>query len=202
MYPLCFSRIKMDDTLPLIREEQQPRLQPIDSEGFYKVDKALYGYRGSPRFWKDAVAEAAKDLGLKNPARLTTLCTVTPENSLNTCTLTIGHDQLVRDMVQKLKQKFFVKKVDFLVKVVDTIEILGRTKLVCRFITSSWYIDQSFKDVDMEKCNPVSTPGLHLTEKDLVTEEQLPAVPAGLYRQVTGRLLHGAGQQPDAQQAV
>ena len=37
----------------------------FDSEGFYKADTALYGYRGSPRFWKAAVAEAAKALGLK-----------------------------------------------------------------------------------------------------------------------------------------
>ena len=40
-------------------EEQLPKLQPFDSEGFYKVDNALNEYRGPPRFWKDAVAEAA-----------------------------------------------------------------------------------------------------------------------------------------------
>ena len=54
----------------------------------------------------------------------------------------------------------------------------------------------------MEKRNPVSTPGLHVTEKDLATEEQLTEVLAGLYRRVTGRLLCVAGQRPDAQQAV
>ena len=32
---------------------------------FSKVDKALYGHRGSPPYWKDAVVEAAKDVGLK-----------------------------------------------------------------------------------------------------------------------------------------
>ena len=53
----------MQLTLRLTREEQ-PNLQPFDSDGVYKVDKALYGYRGSPRFWKDAVDEAAKDFGL------------------------------------------------------------------------------------------------------------------------------------------
>ena len=51
--------------------------------------------------------------------------------------------------------------------------------------------------MDMEKWNPVSTPGLQVTEKDLATEEQLPEVLAGLYRRVTGRLLHVAGQRPD-----
>ena len=40
-------------------------LKPFDEKGFYRVDKALYGHRGSPRYWKDAVAKAAKDLGLK-----------------------------------------------------------------------------------------------------------------------------------------
>ena len=58
--------IKMDaDTLRLIRDENLPNLQPFDDEGHYKVDKALYGYRGSPRFWKDAVSKPVKDLGLK-----------------------------------------------------------------------------------------------------------------------------------------
>ena len=38
-----------------------------------------------------------------------------------------GDDRLVRDMVQKLKQKFLVKKVDYLSEVADKIQILGRT---------------------------------------------------------------------------
>ena len=54
----------------------------------------------------------------------------------------------------------------------------------------------------MEKCNPVSTPGLQVTDKDMATEEKLPEVLAGLYRRATGRLLHVAGQRSDAQQAV
>ena len=117
-----------------------------------------------------------------------------------------GNDQLVRDMVRKLKQKFLVKKVDYLAEVGEATEILGRTvertNLVYRLITSSRYIDQSLKDMDMAKCNPVSTPGLQVTDKDLATEEQLFEVLAGLYRRVTGRLLYVAGQRPDAQQAV
>ena len=117
-----------------------------------------------------------------------------------------GDDRLVRDMVQKLKQKFLVKKVDYLSEVADKIQILGRTvertRLGYRLITSKRYIDQSLKDMDMEKCNPVSTPGLQVTVKDLATEEQLPEVLAGLYRRVTGRLLCVAGQRPDVQQAV
>ena len=43
--------------------------------------------------------------------------------------------------------------------------------------------------MDTEKCYPVSTPSLQVTDKDLATEEQLPEVLAGLYRRVTGRLL-------------
>ena len=53
----------------------------------------------------------------------------------------------------------------------------------------------------MEKCNLVSTVGLQVTDTDLA-EEQLFEVLAGLYRRGTGRLLHVAGQQPDAQQVV
>ena len=79
---------------------------------------------------------------------------------------------------------------------------MERTKFGYKLITSSRYIDQSLNDMDTERCNPVSSPGLQVTEKDLATEEQLPAVLAGLYRRVTCRLFHVAGHRPDAQQAV
>ena len=46
----------------------------------------------------------------------------------------------------------------------------------------------------MEKWNLVSTPGLQVTEKDLMTEEQC--------LRVTGRLPYVAGQRPDPQQPV
>ena len=117
-----------------------------------------------------------------------------------------GHDRLVRDMVQKLQQKFLVKKVDYASTVGDKFQILGRTversRLGYRIITSRRYIDQRRKDMDMEKCNPVSTPCLQVTEKDLATDDQFPEVLAGLYRRVTGRLLYVAGQRLDVQQAV
>ena len=79
---------------------------------------------------------------------------------------------------------------------------MARTTLACRLVASSRYIDQSLKDMDMEKCNPASTLGLQVTAKDLATVEQLPELLAGLYQRVTGRLLYVAGQRPDAQQAV
>ena len=59
-------RVKLDPvTLQLLREEKFPNLQPVDSEGVHRVDKALCGYRGPPRLWKDAVSGAATDLGLE-----------------------------------------------------------------------------------------------------------------------------------------
>ena len=58
--------IQLDaDTLRMTNEENMTNLKPFDDEGFYNVDKALYGLRGSPRYWKDTVAETARDLGLK-----------------------------------------------------------------------------------------------------------------------------------------
>ena len=54
--------IKLDaGTLRMTREENLPNLQPFDDESFHRVDKTLYGYRGSPRYWKDAVAEPEQD---------------------------------------------------------------------------------------------------------------------------------------------
>ena len=122
--------IKMDtDTLRMKREEILPNLQPFDGEGFYKVDKALYGYRSSSRCWKDAVAEAAKDLGLE-PSKIDNSLYMDTGNFIQYVhvddELLSGDDQLVRDTVRKLNQKFLVKKVDHLAKGGDTVEILGR----------------------------------------------------------------------------
>ena len=159
--------------------------------------------------WTKPCAEAARDLGLK-PSKIDNSLYMDPGNFIQYVhvddELLSRDDRLVRDMVQKLKQKFLVKKIDFLSKVGDKIQILGRTvertKLGYRIITSRRYINQSLKDIDMEKCNPVSTPSLQVTEKDLASEEHLPEVLAGLYRRVTGRFLYVAGQRQDVQQAV
>ena len=123
--------LKLDaDTLRMIHDENMTNLKPFDDEGFYRVDKALYGHRGSPRYWKDAVAEAAKDLGLK-PSKIDNSLYMDPRNVIQYVhvddELISGDDRLVRDMVQKLKQKFLVKKIDYLSKVGDKIQILGRT---------------------------------------------------------------------------
>ena len=155
------------------------------------------------------MSDAAKDLGLK-PSKKDNSLYMDPDNFIQYVhvddELLSEADQLVRDMVRKLKQTFLVKNVDYLAKVGDTIEILGRkverTTTRYRLITSSRHIDQSLKDMDMDKCNLVSTPGLQVTDKDLATEEHFPEVLAGLYRRATGRLLYVAGQRPDAQQAV
>ena len=72
------------------------------------MDQAFYGYRGSPRFWKDAVSEAAKDLGLK-PSMKDNSLYMDPGNFIQCAhvddELLSWDDQLVRDMVRKLKQK-------------------------------------------------------------------------------------------------
>ena len=57
------------------------------------MERALCGNRGSPRYWKDAVAEAAEDLGLKPsktlvPARSFVYKTVAPTAS---CSTQLGH---------------------------------------------------------------------------------------------------------------
>ena len=59
--------IKLDaDTLRMIHEDNMRNLRPFDDEGYYRVDDiALKGHRGSLGYWKDAVAEATKYLGLK-----------------------------------------------------------------------------------------------------------------------------------------
>ena len=105
------------------------------------------------------MAEAARDLGLE-------LSKI--DNSLY---MDPGKTHPIRPCGRRASLR-----VDYLSKVGDKIQILGRTvertRLGYRIITSRRYIDQSLKDMDMEKCNPVSTPGLQVTEKDLATTER------------------------------
>ena len=118
MFPIAFLHAEMRDevdiklgadTLRMLREENLPNLQPSDDEGFYKVDKAGYGYQGSPRYWKDAVAEAAKDLGLK-PSKIDNSLYMDPGNFILYVRvddeLLSGDDQVVCDIVRMLQQKF------------------------------------------------------------------------------------------------
>ena len=61
----------------------------------------MYGHRGSPRNWKDAVAEAAKDLALK-PSKIDNSLYMDPGNFIQYVhvddELLSGDDRLVRDM--------------------------------------------------------------------------------------------------------
>ena len=86
------------------------------------MDKALYGHRGSPRYWQDAVTEQAEDLGLK-PLKIDNSLYMDPGNLIQYVRvddeLLSRDDRLVRDMAQKLKQKFLVKKVDYVSKIGD-----------------------------------------------------------------------------------
>ena len=78
----------------------------------------------------DAVAEAPKDFGLK-PSKIDNSLYMNPGNFIQYVHVDDGllssDDQLVRDMVRKLKEKFLVKKVDFLTRIGDKIQTLSRT---------------------------------------------------------------------------
>ena len=128
--------IKLDaDTLRTIREENLPNLQPFDDECFYHDSGRM------PCQMQRKILDsnrARSTILLAGSANFIQYVHVDDE-------LLSVDDQLVRDMVRKLKQKFLVKKVDHLAKVGDTIEIQGRTverkKFGYRLITSSRYID-------------------------------------------------------------
>ena len=101
--------IKMDaDTLRLIREETCQTCNHSTIKVSTKWTKLLFGYRGSRRYWKDAVSEAAKGLGLK-PSKTDNSLHLDPGNLIQHAhvddELFSGDDQLVRDMEPKLQQK-------------------------------------------------------------------------------------------------
>ena len=64
----------------------------------------LYGYRGPPPLWKDAVSDAAKDLGLK-PSKIDKSLHMDPTNFLQYVHVDEDNlsedDRIVRDLVHK-----------------------------------------------------------------------------------------------------
>ena len=81
--------IKMDaDTFRLIRDETCQTCN-LSTMKVLHSGQSLYGYRSSPRFWKDAVAEAAEDLGLKPSKIDISTCTWTTNFSLETISLCV-----------------------------------------------------------------------------------------------------------------
>ena len=97
-------------------------------------------------------------------------------------------------MVHKLKQKFVVKKVDFLAQ----IEILGSEVCTKKVLGT----DSSRRVGTLIRASRTWTWRRAILSTHLVSKEELFAVLAGLYRRVTGRLLYVARQRPDAQQAM
>lgn len=201
--------IKLDsDTIQTIRDENLQNIYPADDEGFYRVDKAIYGHRGSPKFWKEAVRGAAKELGLK-PSVIDSSIYMSDNFfqyvHVDDETLS-GDDATVRKIVEFIKSRFLVKKVNYLCKERDKVDMLGRTiertRKGYRLITNGRYVEQCLSDMDMVNCNSITTPSLNVTEKEWENAEELPPGLASLYRRVVGRLLYVAGQRPDVQQSV
>ena len=96
-------------------------------------------------------------------------------------------DQLARDMVRKLNQKFLVKQ--------RGPSGQGFRSSVGTWNEQTWGTDSSpridtlaqvLKNINMENFNLVSTPGLQMTDKDLPIEEQLIELLAGLYARGNG----------------
>ena len=58
--------VKLDEeTLKLIKEENIPGLQPMDENGYYRAEKAMYGHRKAPKLWKEHLTKILEELGLK-----------------------------------------------------------------------------------------------------------------------------------------
>ena len=100
--------IKMDaDTRRLIREEQLPDLQPLDSEGFYKETRGLSILEKTLWLRQRKVLDSNPASKMDNFRYIDTRCFIQFVHVDDEPPLS-GADRLVRDMVQKLNHKFLV----------------------------------------------------------------------------------------------
>ena len=170
----------------------------------WRLKKAMYGLRSSPKAWQDYFATSMSDLGFK---RLLSEANVYA-NSTNDVyimvyvddIMVIGDPTKVNKIFEKIQEKMLLKHIGYL----DPGEkhyFLGRQihnegnyfdiKL------DDDYIEAILQEVNMTKCNPAPTPGTAANKSTFADSEPLTPDQHKVYRRVVGKLQWLSFTRPD-----
>ena len=174
--------VKMDaDTPRLIREENLPNLKPFVSTTW---TEALYGYRGSPRCWKDAGCrvrgserswtrtEQDRQFFVHGPGKFHSVRARGRRTSLWGRSACAFYGTKAETKVPDERKRAVWPRLETQLRswVAKWSEQAGCTDSS----RQSRFIDHSLKDMHMEKCNLASATGLQASDKDLATERAAP----------------------------
>ena len=175
----------------------------------WKLRKAMYGLKQSPRMWQQHFASVAASLGFERLKSDSNLYFHPERRCYMLCyvdDLLIFGDKKTTEFLFSELQKQLCLRSEGVLEPGTSISFLGRCitrredSIEMSMPTS--YIDKMLEQLDMLKCRHAATPGTDSLRKLIDSEELLSPEDHRLYRRIVGQLLWLSSIRPDIQFAV
>ena len=175
----------------------------------WKLRKAMYGLKQSPRMWQQHFASVAASLGFERLKSDSNLYFQPERRCYMLCyvdDLLIFGDKKTTEFLFSELQKQLCLRSEGVLEPGTSISFLGRCitrredSIEMSMPTS--YIDKMLEQLDMLKCRHAATPGTDSLRKLIDSEELLSPEDHRLYRRIVGQLLWLSSIRPDIQFAV
>ena len=183
---------------------QRSTIWRLEGTTLWRLKKAMYGLRSSPKAWQDYFATSMAELGFK---RLLSEANVYA-NSTNDVyimvyvddIMVIGDPTKVNKIFEKIQEKMLFKHTGYL----DPGEkhyFLGRQIRnegnYFDIMLDDDYIETILQEANMTKCNPAPTPGTAANKATFADSEPLTPDQHKVYRRVVGKLQWLSFTRPD-----
>ena len=175
----------------------------------WKLRKAMYGLKQSPRMWQQHFASVAASLGFERLKSDSNLYFQPERRCYMLCyvdDLLIFGDKKTTEFLFSELQKQLCLRSEGVLEPGTSISFLGRCitrredSIEMSMPTS--YIDKMLEQLDMLKCRHAATPGIDALRKLIDSEELLSPEDHKLYLRIVGQLLWLSSIRPDIQFAV
>ena len=180
----------------------------LNADNPYRLLRALYSYRRSPKLWQDFFADVIKHSDLKQSVIDCTLF-FNIERCISLVLyvddmLLLGRRSSVHEVVEYLKDEVKLKEVAWLSKPGNTAQMLGRqlerTDKGFKVTTGGKAVEQMIKEVSPDQMmKAVGCPSTRLTEKQEREAVLLDDAAAFLHRRLQGQVLYHGHDRPDIQ---
>ena len=183
-----------------------PELYPSghNTTTVWKLNKAIYGLRSSPKSWQDHFAQALQQLGL---SRLTSEPNVYRNNEQIMFVMVYVDDLLFLGQQQEVDKTFKEVQKHVLLRPTGTLGIGQTIQFLGRGIHNNGdffevslkpeYITTLLKETKMEASNPASTPGTATLKQSTNDDAPLDAQEHADYRRAVGKLQWLTYTRPD-----
>ena len=183
-----------------------PELYPSghNTTTVWKLNKAIYGLRSSPKSWQDHFAQVLQQLGL---SRLTSEPNVYRNNEQTMFVMVYVDDLLFLGQQQEVDKTFKEVQKHVLLRPTGTLGIGQTIQFLGRDIRNNGdffevslkpeYITTLLKETKMEASNPASAPGTATLKQSTNDEAPLDAQEHADYRRAVGKLQWLTYTRPD-----